>query len=114
MMSGRFAKVRLACAHRRASSQRRPSALSIRRVQIPPARPTWEAEHEIRRGEWQKSPPAIDLYAVPQANRRQLSARHCNAALLLQSKVLRRSPQERRLGKSISGEGGGMPLTLHD
>src|SRR3982074_1951678 len=105
MTFARFAKVGLACAHRWASSRRRPSAPSIRPVQLFPARAIWEAEHEIRGGEWQKSPPAIDLYAVPQANRRQLPARYRNAALLLQSQGLRRPPQERHPGNSIPGEG---------
>jgi hypothetical protein len=47
--------------------------------------------NEIRHGERQDAPPAIFLCAVPRVNRGELPARNCDAALLLQSRLLRRS-----------------------
>ena len=64
-----------------------------------------EAAYEIRLGERQE-PPSRDLVRVVlRANRRKLSAGTHHASLLLQSRVLPRSRQARRVSTHRTGEG---------
>jgi hypothetical protein len=64
-----------------------------------------EATYEIRLGEWQEAPSRGLVRVVLRADRRKLSAGAYHASLLLQSRVLPRSLQARRVSTHRTGEG---------
>jgi hypothetical protein len=64
-----------------------------------------ESAYEIRPGEWPSAPPAVILCVLLPADRRWLLARADNAALLLQSAMLRQSLRARRPSTRIGNRG---------
>src|SRR5258705_10892562 len=58
----------------------------------------WEAPHEIHIGEREDAPRTILVCAVLPANRRELSTRDRDAAVVLRPSLLFRSLQESRAG----------------